>query len=332
MTSATGNDFGGTSVDKRYFKLLDEIFKGLLSTVLKKENPDLYLEIFRDFEVLKRMISHNKTDMVNVTIPFSTIDEICKTHLSTSVKQVLQTSQYGSEIQVKGDKLRFNVELMKKLFSPTLDGIIDCIKNVFKRPEADGVSHLLIVGGFSGCSLVNEAIRKQFVGKRVIIPDEAGLAVLRGAVLFGHNPTYIQSRVMRYTYGVEVMNDFEEPIHDKKYMVLKDGVKKCGKLFEILIKKGESIKAGTKVSEEYCTPVRNQKSMVFSIFITTENSAKYTDEEGCIPLGKAVLKFSKLVDEKRFVDVDYVFGNTELGIIAVDRESQDEVKATLELV
>jgi hypothetical protein len=42
-------------------------------------------------------------------------------------------------------------------------------------------------------------MKKNFPNKRIIIPEEAGLSVLKGAVLFGHKPDYIASRVMRFS-------------------------------------------------------------------------------------------------------------------------------------
>jgi hypothetical protein len=37
----------------------------------------------------------------------------------------------------------------------------------------------------------------------VIIPEDAGLAVLKGAVQFGFNPKVINPRISRFTYGVK---------------------------------------------------------------------------------------------------------------------------------
>jgi activator of 2-hydroxyglutaryl-CoA dehydratase len=46
-----------------------------------------------------------------------------------------------------------------------------------------------MVGGFSECELVQDAIRDKIRSSiTLIIPEEAGLAVLKGAVLFGHQP------------------------------------------------------------------------------------------------------------------------------------------------
>jgi hypothetical protein len=54
-----------------------------------------------------------------------------------------------------------------------------------------------MVGGFSECSLIQEAVQEAFPDKRIIIPEDAGMSVLKGAVLFGHRPDFIRSRVMK---------------------------------------------------------------------------------------------------------------------------------------
>jgi hypothetical protein len=49
-----------------------------------------------------------------------------------------------------------------------------------------------MVGGFSECELVQDAIRDKIgTSMKLIIPVEAGLAVLKGAVLFGLQPIRI---------------------------------------------------------------------------------------------------------------------------------------------
>jgi molecular chaperone DnaK (HSP70) len=52
-----------------------------------------------------------------------------------------------------------------------------------------------MVGGFSESPIMQSAIKEAFSTKKVIIPDEAGLAVLKGAVMYGHKPQTISVRV-----------------------------------------------------------------------------------------------------------------------------------------
>ena len=50
---------------------------------------------------------------------------------------------------------------------------------------------------------------------RVIIPLEAAWSVLRGAVIFGHDPSLIRERRSKYTYGLAVFDKFDSMMHDK---------------------------------------------------------------------------------------------------------------------
>jgi hypothetical protein len=66
-----------------------------------------------------------------------------------------------------------------------------------------------------------------FPDKRIIIPEDAGMSVLKGAVLFGHRPDFILSRVMKCSYGVKTNIPFDKRRHDVKQKVLMDGEEKC---------------------------------------------------------------------------------------------------------
>ncbi|KAH3808091.1 hypothetical protein DPMN_136441 [Dreissena polymorpha] len=63
-------------------------------------------------------------------------------------------------------------------------------------------------------------IQKAVPGIQVIVPEVAGLAVLKGAVMFGNKPDIISSRVMNYTYGIggsEFYYETKQPAVKKIY-------------------------------------------------------------------------------------------------------------------
>jgi activator of 2-hydroxyglutaryl-CoA dehydratase len=78
------------------------------------------------------------------------------------------------------------------------------------------LGHLFLVGGFAESAIVQEAVRQEF-GSRidVIIPQGAGVAVLRGAVLYGLDPSIVHVRRARKTYGIGVIKPFEWNKHPK---------------------------------------------------------------------------------------------------------------------
>jgi hypothetical protein len=47
---------------------------------MKKEDVESYLDLCRAFESTKRSLQMNKRSKVNITIPFVTLNELCKEH------------------------------------------------------------------------------------------------------------------------------------------------------------------------------------------------------------------------------------------------------------
>jgi hypothetical protein len=67
---------------------------------------------------------------------------------------------------------------------------------------------IILVDGFANCEILQRKVQQQFSSIRVIVPVDEGLAALLVAVLFGHSPLVITSRVTRKTYGVIVDDPF----------------------------------------------------------------------------------------------------------------------------
>ncbi|KAH3788771.1 hypothetical protein DPMN_166919 [Dreissena polymorpha] len=70
-----------------------------------------------------------------------------------------------------------------------------------------------MVGGYSESPLLAETMREKFPRLTIIVPTDAGLAVLKGAIIFGHLPTSISERVSKYTYGVSSCVPFDKDKH-----------------------------------------------------------------------------------------------------------------------
>jgi len=82
------------------------------------------------------------------------------------------------------------------------------------------VDTILLVGGFGECKLVQKAVTKAVGRRTVIVPDEAGLAVLKGAVKFGHQPRLVSSRRVKYTYVYNITRLFATNQHPKEKAII----------------------------------------------------------------------------------------------------------------
>lgn len=332
LCRAAGNDCGGTSVDGRFFQMLVKIFGGPLMKKIKDDDPSAYLDLFREFETVKRTITPEKDSKVNITIPYASLDTHCNNILGENLADVLGSSPYSKQIAVRGDKMRVDADVMKALFKPTIDNIISLMKEILQNKAASDVSQLLLVGGFSECILIQDAVKRNFKSKKVIIPEEAGLSVLKGAVLFGHRPEYVRSRVMRFSYGVETRNDFDSNIHDKKYLVADVFPQKCEKIFNKIVEKDQEISLGQKFTTGHLTVVPMQKEMKLQIYVSTNKTPMYTDETSSTYLGSATITFLEPTEDLRNVKAEYIFGNTEISMKAVDEKTGTNITASFDLI
>ena len=123
--------------------------------------------------------------------------DICEELHGKDLKSVIASSSYGNEITMIRGNMRFKADLLIKLFTSTIDSIITLMKNTLSNKSLNGayVSNILMVGGFSQCSMMQEAVYKAFPNNQIIIPEEPGFSVLKGAVLFGHRPDYSRSEL-----------------------------------------------------------------------------------------------------------------------------------------
>jgi hypothetical protein len=100
---------------------------------MKKEDPSAYLDIFREFEAVKRTVSTDKEGKVKMTIPRALLDIICKKHLQEDFELVVQSSTYHDKIILRYDKMRIDTILIIDMFKQASERIIELISDVLKK-------------------------------------------------------------------------------------------------------------------------------------------------------------------------------------------------------
>ena len=332
LCHASGGDCGGTSIDNAFIQMIVKILGEPMIKFLKQKDPSAYLDLLREFETVKRRIETDTTGKVNMTIPFTTINSLCESHQDETFSSMIQSSPFASKIALRGDKMRVDADVMKSLFDKTINKIVFLIKDVLRKPAAKNVPLLLLVGGFAECPLVQAAIKRNFPNKRIIIPEDADISVLKGAVLFGHKPDYIASRVMRFSYGTDIAPLFDPEKHKQHQKYTFNGEDRCKNIFYEIIKQNESVPIGTKVNHSYCTTVSNQTAMGFMMYASNKEKPMYVDEDGCVLIGTTEIKIPLPSEEKRYVSVEYIFGNTEISMTATEELYGTNCEATFKLI
>lgn len=332
LHKANGGDWGGTKVDASFISLLADIVGYAVLETFISENKYDFFHLLRDFEVKKRTIRPGLNDKVTFTIPVSLSETYSEKNQGSKIADVALKSKYKSQLTWKGDKLRMEAKLARTLFDGSCKHIVDHLKELFMHPAVKNVSSILLVGGFAESPMLQTAIRDAFKtqNKKVIIPNEAGLAVLKGAVLFGHEPQKISGRICRYTYGVKVNEKFDSKIHSGSKKITRNNYAYCDDLFHIHVRVGQIIEVGepqVKISYHVIEP--NQTSIEFKIFTSKNKEPTYTTDDGCEYLGTLTIDMpdtSKGIDRGALVHM--TFSGTEITVTAVDRDNPERAVTT----
>lgn len=322
LHKANGGDWGGTKVDALFTSLLiDIVGKDVMETFISKNKYD-FLHLMRDFEVKKRTINPELDDIVTFSVPVSLSD--------FREKNPGCNSKYGNQLTWTRDKLRMEAKLTKTLFDGVCKHIVDHLKELFMHAAVKDVSSILLVGGFAESLMLQSAIRDAFKTKNVIIPKEAGLAVLKGAVICGHEPEKISGRVCRYTYGVKIVLKFDSTMHPKFKKILHNNIEYCNDIFSIHVRVGQIVEVGEpQVKQTYVVTEPGQTSIEFKIYTSNNKDPTYTTDEGCTYLGTLTIDMpdtSKGID--RGATVHMTFSGTEIAVTAVDRDNPERAVTT----
>ncbi|CAC5355529.1 unnamed protein product [Mytilus coruscus] len=124
-------------------------------------------------------------------MPYGLLD-IIKRHCG-GIDVALMNSKYGGSVAVNRQILRIKSQKFRELFKPTIDELLKYLDQLFQHPKVSEIQNIIMVGGFSDCEFVQRAMKDKFPKMTIIIPEDAGLAVLRGAVLYAHQPKPIRS-------------------------------------------------------------------------------------------------------------------------------------------
>jgi hypothetical protein len=171
-----------------------------------------------------------------------------------------------------------------------------------------------MVGGFSECELVQDAIRDKIgTSIKLIIPEEAGLAVLKGAVLFGLEPKIVSRRIARLTYGIQSWPEWDADLHPVTKKVDLNGQKRCKDVFFKYITRGDSIDTGHAVSQVFQALNPEETTLECTVYTSTDTNPRYTTDPTCQRLGIVTIQLPPHVPGQTLeIEETLIFGDTEI--------------------
>nr|XP_033799611.1 heat shock 70 kDa protein 12A [Geotrypetes seraphini] len=336
LYKASGGPYGALGVDYEFEKLLCKIFGEDFIEQFKIKRPAAWVDLMIAFESRKRAAAPDRTNPLNITLPFSFIDYY-KKFRGHSVEHALRKSNVDFVKWSSQGMLRMNPDAMNALFKPTIDHIIQHLSDLFQKPEVAGVKFLFLVGGFAESPLLQQAVQNAFGDKcRVIIPHDVGLTILKGAVLFGLDPAVIKVRRSPFTYGVGVLNRYVEGKHPPEKLLLKDGTRWCTDVFDKFIAADQSVALGETVKRSYTPAKPSQPVIVINIYSSEQDGVSFITDPGVKKCGTLRLDLtgteSSEAPVRREIQTLMQFGDTEIKAMAIDVTTSRSVRVGIDFL
>ncbi|XP_038127108.1 heat shock 70 kDa protein 12A isoform X3 [Cyprinodon tularosa] len=334
LYKASGGPYGSIGVDYEFEKLLCKIFGQDFIDQFKIKRPAAWVDLMIAFESRKRAAAPDRTNPLNINLPFSFIDYY-KKFRGHSVDHALRKSNVDFVKWSSQGMLRMTPDAMNNLFKPTIDHIIQHLTELFEKPEVSDIKFLFLVGGFAESALLQQAVQNMLRGRsRIIIPHDVGLTILKGAVLFGLDPSVIKVRRSPLTYGVGVLNRFVEGKHPPEKLLIKDGTRWCTDVFDTFIAADQSVALGEMVKRSYTPAKPSQQIIVIHVYCSEKESVGFISEPGVRKCGTLRLDVSGTESSapRREIQTLMKFGDTEIRAMAVDVSTGRTVKASIDFL
>lgn len=209
--------------------------------------------------------------------------------------------------------------------------------DLFQKPEVSKVKFLFLVGGFAEAPLLQQAVQTAFGHQcRVIIPQDVGLTILKGAVLFGLDPAVIKVRRSPLTYGVGVLNRYVEGKHPPEKLLVKDGTRWCTDVFDKFISTDQSVALGELVKRSYTPAKPSQLLIIINIYSAERDQVSFITDPGVKKCGTLRLDLTgtagPAVPARREIQTLMQFGDTEIKATAIDMATSKSVKVGIDFL
>ena len=313
---------------KRIFLLLSgqDVFEQF-----SKEYREELSGLLREFEYKKRTIRGDQKQLT-FRLPLSLCELYSDKHHMPINEEC--SRKFGDKITVVRDKMRIHVDLFKEYFEYPTKNVVGHIKKLLRERQCADIDIILLVGGFGGSKILQQSIRDHFPEKALIVPEDPEMAVVKGAVLFGHDPAIVKTRVARFSYGICMVSTFKEGEHPEDRKKIVDGKAICEDVFSVHVARGQMLHTGEPEPAQRYTPLHaDQTSIRFRVFASTEEHPSFVTDDSCKYIGELVIDMPDTREGKnRPVLVELSFGETEILVKAVEEKTKRNVSVSLNFI
>lgn len=332
LYKATGGAWGSMGIDCQFEALLADIFGEKFMANFIHNKPICWVELMSHFEAKKRAFDPRKNVSINISLPYAFIDYF-RERTGQSVKVAVDT--YGDEgVQWSSQgMLRIQPSVMLGLFNPIVSSIVRHISELLLIPELSRIEYLFLVGGFSESPVLQDAVRNEFRNHlRVVIPQDVSLTILKGAVMFGLDPTLVHIRRSMLTYGVGCLHPFIPQKHPMEKCVVKSGREWCTDVFDTFVYADQPVSLGHTVIRSYAPATTGSTETTITLYASQKEFVRFVTDPGVRKVAQLRLEMPQTGSRCRELHMSMIFGDTEINVEAIDLTSGQTAVASADFL
>ncbi|CAG8690790.1 3535_t:CDS:2, partial [Acaulospora colombiana] len=304
ITERTGDFCGGSYVDKEFLKFMKRHVGDQTIKILEEQHYGQLQYMVQEFcRRVKLPFTGNPEEFKIFELDLEEVCPVIKQYVMGSYKEKLEENEWIVEL---------DFESVKAMFDPIVGRVIRLVSGQLNS-AGDVCNVMFLVGGFSESKYLQNRIRQEFTDKvkNIAVPKQPQAAIMRGALDYGLKMDTIRTRVLKYTYGIEVqclhgMFDPPERKIDGKYIFK----------FHRLVERGREVGVDEAFGEVF-RPLEHTTSLRFTVYLTKELNGTYCDEPGMSLLGEIVIDMpDTYLGKERPVDFKLMFGRMEVTAFA----------------
>ena len=344
LAPPSGGPYGGTLVDRAFEELLENIFgrhqegnkhgETRFIDRLKVEYTDAWMDLMKEFEACKTALQGENKDPIRFRLD-QNFGEACFDISGTSASILIRQCNVEGVSISPSKMLLINVGVLAQLFTKPIECIQTCLNDDLQR--VPNIAAVYMVGSFSSSPLlfstIQEKVKTKVKRDNIIRPPENGLAIIKGAVLYGFNPTIIQERVSEYSYGLGICEEFDAYKHpvNKKFHVKSTGKDYCGDIYQEFLPCGGTIQnTKTLIKRSYFPLEPDATNMTIKVYRAPHN-VRYTDDPGCRHLATIHVPMPDTRGGvNRKVQVKIEFDGPEIHIVCTDENTGVSIDESIE--
>ncbi|CAG8700823.1 733_t:CDS:2 [Cetraspora pellucida] len=270
ITERIGYPCGSTFVDKEFLKFIGGKVGLHAFSELKTNHYNQIQYLLQEFffRRIKRKFNGKQSEWKTIKL---NLLKYC------SKLQDYVTGDRKTEMENAGWTVKIDFPSVKEMFDPVVNKILEMISDQLKASK-EKCSAIFLVGGFSESSYLVEKVKENFRFQvdSIGVPTSAISAVVQGGLYYGLNVNTVKTRVLKWTFGIEVAREWVSG-KDKKTRRSSDGLIYT---FECLAKRGSKVDVNEPFTKIFYPVRANQEVLAFKIYCTKSADGKFCDDQG----------------------------------------------------